>query len=45
MYARKLDVIQRGYGGYNSDHAAIMIDHIITQETTEKTNIKLMVRK
>ncbi|OKL55404.1 hypothetical protein UA08_09289 [Talaromyces atroroseus] len=41
-YCRKLDVIQRGFGGYNSDHAVTIIDHLIQQETTMQSAIKLM---
>ncbi|KAH8702388.1 SGNH hydrolase-type esterase domain-containing protein [Talaromyces proteolyticus] len=41
-YCRKLDVIQRGYGGYTSDHAAAIIDRIIQQETIN-SKIKLIV--
>ncbi|KAJ8098787.1 SGNH hydrolase-type esterase domain-containing protein [Lipomyces tetrasporus] len=42
-YCRKFDVIQRGFGGYNSNHAVIMVDKIIEQETTPTSKIKLMV--
>ncbi|ODQ81944.1 hypothetical protein BABINDRAFT_33431 [Babjeviella inositovora NRRL Y-12698] len=28
-YTRKMDVVQRGYGGYNSEHARALIDHIL----------------
>ncbi|KAK9480122.1 SGNH hydrolase-type esterase domain-containing protein [Lipomyces japonicus] len=42
-YTRKLDVIQRGYGGYNSDEALLMIDKIIKYETTDYSQIKLLV--
>ncbi|KAK9237354.1 SGNH hydrolase-type esterase domain-containing protein [Lipomyces kononenkoae] len=43
IYTRKFDVIQRGFGGYNSDHAVLMVDKIIQQETTLTSKIKLMV--
>ncbi|CAI7632958.1 unnamed protein product [Penicillium viridicatum] len=33
-YCRKFDVIQRGFGGYNSDHAATIIKRLVEQETT-----------
>ncbi|KAH8691536.1 SGNH hydrolase-type esterase domain-containing protein [Talaromyces proteolyticus] len=42
-YCRKLDVILRGFGGYNSDHAAAIVDALVQQETSEKSKIKLMV--
>ncbi|KAL2812300.1 SGNH hydrolase-type esterase domain-containing protein [Aspergillus granulosus] len=38
-YARKMDVIQRGFSGYNSDHAAAIIPYLFEQET----NVKLMI--
>ncbi|KAL3459626.1 SGNH hydrolase-type esterase domain-containing protein [Aspergillus heterothallicus] len=38
-YMRKMDVIQRGFSGYNSDHAAAIIPYLLNQES----NIKLMV--
>ncbi|KAK9387720.1 SGNH hydrolase-type esterase domain-containing protein [Lipomyces mesembrius] len=43
IYCRKFDVIQRGFGGYNSDHAVLMVDKIIEQETMPTSKIKLMV--
>ncbi|KAJ5954053.1 hypothetical protein N7501_008332 [Penicillium viridicatum] len=42
-YCRKFDVIQRGFGGYNSDHAATIIKRLVEQETTVKSVIKLMI--
>ncbi|KAL2832327.1 SGNH hydrolase-type esterase domain-containing protein [Aspergillus pseudoustus] len=38
-YARKMDVVQRGFGGYNSDHAAAIIPYLLKQESS----IKLMI--
>ncbi|KAL4876178.1 SGNH hydrolase-type esterase domain-containing protein [Aspergillus karnatakaensis] len=38
-YSRKMDVLQRGYGGYNSDHAAAVFPFILQQEK----NVKLMI--
>ncbi|KAL4863947.1 hypothetical protein BDV12DRAFT_201590 [Aspergillus spectabilis] len=38
-YSRKMDVIQRGFSGYNSDHAAAIFPYILQQES----NIKLMI--
>ncbi|KAK9450292.1 SGNH hydrolase-type esterase domain-containing protein [Limtongia smithiae] len=43
LYTRKFDIIQRGYGGYTSEHAVRMIDKLITQETTPTTKVKLMI--
>ncbi|KAK9464684.1 SGNH hydrolase-type esterase domain-containing protein [Lipomyces arxii] len=43
LYTRKLDVVQRGFSGYNSDHAALMIDKIIEAETTFTSKIRLMI--
>jgi hypothetical protein len=42
-YSRKLDVIQRGFGGYTSKHAAIIIDRLIEQESAGSSKIKLLV--
>lgn len=42
-YNRKLDVIQRGFGGYTSSHAAIIIDRLIEQESAGASKIKLVV--
>lgn len=43
VYNRRLDVIQRGFGGYNSNHAAVIIDRLIEHETTKTSKIKLLV--
>ncbi|KAK9482031.1 SGNH hydrolase-type esterase domain-containing protein [Lipomyces starkeyi] len=43
-YSRWLDVIKRGFGDYNSDHALVMVDKILMQETPPNSNIKFMVR-
>ena len=45
QYNRKLDVIQRGFGGYTSSHAAIMIDRLIEQESAGASKIKLLVHE
>lgn len=45
VYNRKLDVIQRGFGGYTSSHAAIMIDRLIEQESAGASKIKLLVHE
>ncbi|KAK7206299.1 SGNH hydrolase-type esterase domain-containing protein [Myxozyma melibiosi] len=42
VYTRKFDVIQRGYGGYTSAHAKLMIDKIIAHENTPTSKVKLM---
>lgn len=42
-YCRKLDVIARGYGGYNSNHATIILPQILESELNEqRNNIPLM---
>ena len=41
---RKLDVINRGYGGYNSNHGRVILPHVLEAEDTEQTKIKIMVR-
>ncbi|RLV89771.1 Isoamyl acetate-hydrolyzing esterase [Spathaspora sp. JA1] len=42
-YSRKLDVINRGYSGYNSNHARVILPEIIKAElNSTKDNIKLM---
>ncbi|KAL3479610.1 SGNH hydrolase-type esterase domain-containing protein [Aspergillus californicus] len=38
-YTRRMDVIQRGFSGYTSDHAAALFPYLLRQET----NIKLMI--
>lgn len=38
VYIRKLDVINRGFSGYNSEHARQILPKILESET----NIKLM---
>ncbi|KAK9233748.1 SGNH hydrolase-type esterase domain-containing protein [Lipomyces kononenkoae] len=43
LYSRKFDVILRGFGGYNSDHAALMIDKILELESAAASKIRLMV--
>lgn len=43
LYARKLDILNRGYSGYNSNHARLILPKILQQELDEsKSNIKLM---
>lgn len=42
-YSRKLDVITRGYGGYNSNYAALILPEILKAEKTEGIEIKLMM--
>ncbi|KAG7663871.1 uncharacterized protein J8A68_002620 [[Candida] subhashii] len=43
LYVRKLDVINRGFSGYNSDHARLILPKILEAESNEeKNNIKLM---
>ncbi|KAG7663870.1 IAH1 [[Candida] subhashii] len=42
-YVRKLDVINRGFTGYNSDHARLVLPKILEAESNEqKNNIKVM---
>ncbi|ODV79556.1 SGNH hydrolase [Suhomyces tanzawaensis NRRL Y-17324] len=42
-YTRKLDVINRGYSGYNSRHAALVLPRVLEAELNQsKTNVKLM---
>ncbi|GAM34405.1 hypothetical protein TCE0_015r01963 [Talaromyces pinophilus] len=43
VYNRKLDVIQRGFGGYTSNHAAIIIDRLLELESAGASKIKLLV--
>ncbi|KAK9476033.1 SGNH hydrolase-type esterase domain-containing protein [Lipomyces japonicus] len=42
-YSRKLDVVVRGFGGYNSEYAALMVDKIIKFETNEHSKVKLLI--
>lgn len=43
LYSRKLDIINRGFSGYNSDHARLILPKILQQELNEtKDNVKLM---
>ncbi|KAK6453655.1 SGNH hydrolase-type esterase domain-containing protein [Scheffersomyces xylosifermentans] len=43
LYARKLDILNRGYGGYNSDHAVLILPEILKAELNDaKDNVKLM---
>ncbi|QPG76552.1 hypothetical protein FOA43_003942 [Brettanomyces nanus] len=39
---QKLDVLNRGYGGYNSKHGKVILPHIIDAEDTKFTKIRLM---
>lgn len=43
-YVRKLDIIDRGFGGYNSEHARVILPQILEAETQTKgkADIKLM---
>ncbi|KAK9453146.1 esterase [Dipodascopsis uninucleata] len=41
-YRRRLNIIHRGFGGYNSDHAVIMFDKILELEHTDSSKIKIM---
>ncbi|EEA28395.1 conserved hypothetical protein [Talaromyces marneffei ATCC 18224] len=43
VYNRRLDVVQRGFGGYTSNHGAIIVDRLIEQESTGASKIKLLV--
>ncbi|KAK9470506.1 SGNH hydrolase-type esterase domain-containing protein [Dipodascopsis tothii] len=42
VYARKLDIVQRGFRGYNSDHAVEMVGDIIANENAGAGKVKLM---
>ncbi|ODQ66581.1 SGNH hydrolase [Nadsonia fulvescens var. elongata DSM 6958] len=42
-YSKKLDVIVRGYSGYNTDHAVHILPRILEAEMQENSKIKLMV--
>ncbi|EAZ62964.2 predicted protein [Scheffersomyces stipitis CBS 6054] len=43
LYMRKLDVLNRGFSGYNSDHAALILPRILEQElNVNKNNVKLI---
>ncbi|KAI3407002.1 IAH1 [Candida oxycetoniae] len=42
-YIRKLDILNRGYSGYNSEHARVILPHILDAElNAEKNNVKLI---
>lgn len=44
VYVRKFDMVNRGFGGYNSEHAKLLLPHILDAELTnqEKSDVKLM---
>lgn len=43
MYLRRVDVINRGYGGYNSDHAVKILPRILDAELdAARSNVPLM---
>ncbi|VEU19786.1 DEKNAAC100147 [Brettanomyces naardenensis] len=42
LYVRKLDVLNRGFSGYNSRHGRIILPKIIEAENTKSTRVKLM---
>ncbi|KAK6198482.1 SGNH hydrolase-type esterase domain-containing protein [Scheffersomyces amazonensis] len=43
LYARKVDIINRGYNGYSSDHAKVILPKILEAELNEsKNNVKLI---
>lgn len=43
LYSRKLDIINRGFSGYNSEHAKFILPKILEHELNEeKNNIKLL---
>ncbi|KAK6461331.1 SGNH hydrolase-type esterase domain-containing protein [Scheffersomyces coipomensis] len=43
LYVRKLDVINRGYSGYNSEQARLILPKILNAELNkEKSNVKLI---
>lgn len=43
LYIRKLDIINRGFSGYNSEHARLILPKILESELNEsKDNVKLM---
>lgn len=41
-YMRKLDVVLRGFGGYNSDHGNYILRRILDSECTNKGTVRLM---
>ncbi|KAK9459311.1 SGNH hydrolase-type esterase domain-containing protein [Lipomyces oligophaga] len=43
VFTRKFDIIQRGYGGYTSAHAKLMIDKVIAHENQSESKVKLMI--
>ncbi|KKK14881.1 hypothetical protein ARAM_002841 [Aspergillus rambellii] len=43
VYARKMDVVQRGFSGYNSDHAREILPHLMKQENAGDAQVKLMI--
>jgi lysophospholipase L1-like esterase len=43
LYTRKLDVVNRGFGGYNSSHGRVILPRLLEAElNSSKSNIKLM---
>lgn len=42
LYSRKLDVVTRGFSGYNSDQGLIMLEEILKAEKKAGSTIKLM---
>lgn len=42
LYSRKLDVVTRGFSGYNTDQGLVMMEEILKAEKQAGTNIKLM---
>ncbi|KAK9476035.1 SGNH hydrolase-type esterase domain-containing protein [Lipomyces japonicus] len=42
-YSRKLDVVIRGFSGYNSEHAVLIVDKIIKLESSKHSKIKLLI--
>lgn len=42
LYIRKLDVLDRGFSGYNSEHARLILPQILEAELNSKSEIKLM---
>lgn len=42
LYARKLDVVTRGFGGYNTNQAVVILPEILKAASAENGNVKLM---